>query len=368
MGIRRLRVNMPGDKAYEIRIGTAASDRLGETLRDVNDSNVAVIIADSEVVEPYAPKVRAQLEAAKYRVSVLTVPHGEESKSLDVAGQLYDALVQLGVGRDGLIVALGGGVIGDLAGFVAATYMRGLAFAQVPTTLLAMVDASVGGKNGVNIEGGKNLVGTFAQPILVCEDTDFLMTLPEREWACGMGEVAKTAVIGPKTFYDWLKENAADLKAGNIAATQDAIAQSVAFKADVVIHDEHETSGLRECLNYGHTLAHAIEKVAGFGVYPHGLAVAEGMRFAARLAADVLDTPVDFVLEQDGLLDELGLASITEAYDPAQLLDAMTHDKKARSGQVRFVLPKAPGEWESVAVDREHITAHLEAWAASKRV
>ena len=366
MSIRRLRVNMPDDTVYEVRIGTGASNHLGMTTRMVNDSHDAVIIADSEVVGPYAPKIREQLEGSDYRVSILTVPHGEESKSMEVAGELYDALVQLGIGRDGLIVALGGGVIGDLAGFVAATYMRGLAFAQVPTTLLAMVDASVGGKNGINLPGGKNLVGTFAQPILVCEDTDFLMTLPEREWTCGMGEVAKTAVIGPKTFYDWLKENVSDLAAGNISATQDAIAQAVAFKADVVIHDEHETSGLRECLNYGHTLAHAIEKVAGFGTYPHGLAVAEGMRFAARLAADVLETPVEFVLEQDSLLDELGLKSISESYDPKLLLDAMCHDKKVRSGEVRFVLPKGPGEWESKTVDRERLSAHLEAWAASK--
>ena len=366
MSIRRLKINMPGDEAYEVRIGTAASDKLGETLRAINASKTAVIIADSAVSDTYGPKIRSQLEGASYRVVTLTVPSGETNKSLEVAGELYEALASTGISRDGLIVALGGGVVGDLAGFVAATWMRGIAFAQVPTTLLAMVDASVGGKNGVNLEAGKNLVGTFAQPIHVCEDTDFLMSLPEREWTCGMGEIAKTAVIGPASFYSWLEENAADLVAGRISATQDAIAQSVAFKADVVLHDEHETKGLRECLNYGHTFAHALESVAGYGIYPHGLAVAEGMRFAARLSADVLDTPVDFVTGQDALLDSLGLVAIEEAYDPESLLEAMGKDKKVRAGKVRFVLPKAQGKWEAVPVEHDRIRAHLGAWAASK--
>ena len=367
MTIRRLRINLPDEKAYEVRIGTSASDRLGETLRKVNGSRKAVIVADGAVAETFGPKVREQLEGVSYKVRMLTVPPGESSKSLEVAAELYDALAKLGISRDDLIVSLGGGMVGDLAGFVAATWMRGIAFAQVPTTLLAMVDASVGGKNGVNLPSGKNLVGTFAQPVLVCEDTDFLMTLPEREWACGMGEIAKTAVIGPAAFYSWLKDNTADLMEGKIAATQDAIAQSVAFKADVVIHDEHETLGVRECLNYGHTLAHALESVAGYGHYPHGLAVAEGMRFAARLAADVIDTPVEFVLEQDSLLDSLGLAAIPDAYDPDELLKAMLHDKKVRSGKVRFVLPKGQGSWEATTLERERIKVHLEAWAASKQ-
>lgn len=367
MSIRRLKVNL-SSSPYEVRIGDGAIDKLGATLRQINTSKKAVIIADSEVASLYGPRVRKVLEASDYAVSDLVVPHGESNKNLEVAGELYDALALLGISRDDLIVALGGGVVGDMAGFVAATYMRGLPFVQVPTTLLSMVDASVGGKNAVNLPAGKNLVGTFAQPIHVLIDTDFLASLPQREWICGMGEIAKTAVIGTAQFYDWLCDNVELLVARDQTATQDAIAQCVAFKADVVIHDEHETEGIRECLNYGHTFGHALESLAGYGVLSHGQAVAEGMRFSARLAADVLGTDIDFVLEQDALLDAMGLAAVTESYPALELCEKMYADKKVREGAVRFVLPRSQGDWEVVSVDRATLMTHLNAWQQSKEL
>lgn len=366
MSVRRLKINIPDDVSYEVRIGDGASRRLGAQLRECNTSERAVMIVDSTVAPLYGKSIRGVLEDSGYVVSDLEVPQGETSKSLAVAEELYNALALLGVGRDCLVVSLGGGVIGDLAGFVAATYMRGVDFAQVPTSLLAMVDASVGGKNAVNIEAGKNLVGTFRQPIAVCADTDFLASLPQTEWVCGLGEVAKSAIIGGAAFYSWLRDNVESLRAGDQVAASDAIAQCVAFKAGVVIKDVHEEAGVRECLNYGHTLGHALEVLAGYGNISHGLAVAEGMRFAARLAADVIDTPVDFVLEQDELLDSLGLASLDQAFDAGELCERMYADKKARGGQVRFVLPQGQGSWQLTEVGRDKLMEHLTAWQRSK--
>jgi len=365
MSIRRLRINLPS-APYEVRVGAGATQGLGAIVAELHDPGRAVVIADSEVASLYAPAVTESLEKAGFTVTNLTVPHGEQNKNLEVAGELYSALAQSGLGRDGLVCALGGGVVGDMAGFVAATYLRGVSFVQLPTTLLAMVDASVGGKNAVDIAEGKNLVGTFYQPLHVMADTAFLASLPPREWACGFGEVVKSAVIGPPVFYDWLCNNVEALVAHDQATVEDAIAQCVAFKADVVISDEHETLGRRECLNYGHTFGHALEKVAGFGVYSHGQAVAEGMRFAARLGAEISDTSIDFVEEQDALLDAMGLPAIEQAYSADALCEAMYGDKKVRSGILRFVIPLEQGRWELVNVPRDAVMNHLRAWQASR--
>lgn len=366
MAIARIVVNIADAASYDVRIGAELVEKLGGYLRDVNRSDTALVITDENVGPLYLGAAKASLAEAGYRTLDITVPAGENTKSVAVASEIWAAMADLKLGRDVLVVALGGGVVGDLAGFVAATYMRGVAFAQVPTTLLSMVDSSVGGKTGINLDQGKNLVGCFKQPIQVCASTSVLATLPEREWACGCAEIAKSAVIDSDEFFFWLADAAEALASRDEATVAEAIARSVVFKANVVAEDETESKGVRECLNYGHTLGHAIEALAGFGAFSHGEAVAEGMRFAARLGAACVGTPTDVVLAQDELLDSLGLPSLPWSAEPEAVLDAMKGDKKVRGGRLRFVLPREVGLWEVAEVDDETVLEHLGAWARSK--
>ncbi len=362
-------VNIPGEVAYDVRIGSEVLQGLGAYLKRIDATAKAprlLVITDSNVAPLYLAEVKASLKSAGYRVSDIVVPAGEESKSLEVVGEIWEAMASLKLGRDCAVVALGGGVVGDLAGFVASAYMRGVPVAQVPTTLLSMVDSSVGGKTGVNLSAGKNLVGAFKQPSYVCASTAALATLPDREWRCGSAEIAKSAVIESDDFFFWLVENASALAARDEAVAAEAIARCVVFKANVVAEDKTESRGIRECLNYGHTLGHAIETLAGYGVYSHGEAVAEGMRFAARLGAALVGTPIELVRAQDELLDELGLPALSWSADPADVLSAMKGDKKARAGAVRFVLPRDVGDWVVLEVEDEVLLEHLGAWAQSR--
>lgn len=369
MPATKIVVNIPSEPVYDVRIGTDVLEGLGSYCRRVPavaDAPRMLVITDSNVAPLYLDAAKASLRRAGYAVSDITVPAGESSKSLAVAGEVWEAMASLALERDCAVVALGGGVVGDLAGFVASTYMRGIAVVQVPTTLLAMVDSSVGGKTAVNLEAGKNLVGTFKQPAYVCASTATLSTLPEREWTCGCAEIAKSAVIAGDEFFFWLEDNAAALAARDEAAATEAIARSVVFKADVVAQDKTESRGVRECLNYGHTLGHAVEALAGYGVFSHGAAVAEGMRFAARLGAELVGAAPELVRAQDELLDALGLPALAWSAEPADMLAAMKRDKKARSGCVRFVLPTDVGSWQLVTVCDEDILRHLAQWKDAK--
>lgn len=362
-------VNIPGEVPYDVRIGTDVHDGLGKYLAKLEKVAKAprlVVISDSNVAPLYLATAKESLRAAGFRVSDIVVPAGEESKSLEVAGEIWEAFGALGVTRDCAVVALGGGVVGDLAGFIASTYMRGLPMVQVPTTLLSMVDSSVGGKTGVNLSAGKNLVGTFKQPSYVCASTATLTTLNEREWCCGCAEIAKSSVIDSDDFFFWMMENAPALAARDEAVATEAIARSVVFKANVVAEDKTESRGVRECLNYGHTLGHAVEQLAGYGVYSHGAAVAEGMRFAARLGAALVGTPVEFVRMQDELLDTLGLPALDWSAEPEAMLGSMKRDKKARAGVVRFVLPRDVGDWVLLDMEDDVLLEHLAAWKGSK--
>ena len=362
-------VNIPGEAPYDVRIGADVLDGLGSYLRKLDATAHAprvLVISDTNVAPLYLEETKRSLADAGYRTSDIVVPAGENTKSVEVAGEIWEAMASLRLGRDCAVVALGGGVVGDLAGFTASTYMRGITVVQAPTSLLAMVDSSVGGKTGVNLSAGKNLVGTFNQPAYVCASTKVLSTLPEREWACGCGEIAKSAVIDSDEFFFWLTDNAAKLAARDHDVTAEAIARSVVFKADVVAQDKTESRGVRECLNYGHTLGHAVESLAGYGVYSHGAAVAEGMRFAARLGAALLGTSMDVVRAQDDLLDELGLGALAWSAPAKDMLSVMKRDKKVRGGVVKFVLPRDIGAWELVEVDDDTILEHLGAWARSK--
>lgn len=358
-------VDIAGHAPYDVRVMPGAIASLGATLRELDANPQALIITDGEVAARYLDPVRVSLEAADFHCSVITVPSGEEAKSIACAAEIWNAMADCKLNRDSLVVALGGGVVGDLAGFTGSTFMRGLSVVQVPTTLLSMVDSSVGGKTAINLDAGKNLVGTFCQPLYVCADLDTLSTLPEREWACGCAEIAKSALIDSDDFFFWLCAHAEELAARDMAVTQEAVVRSVVFKAQVVAADEQETKGVRECLNYGHTLAHAIETEAGYGRYSHGAAVAEGMRFAARLAAARLGTSVDLVRSQDELLDTLGLPALDFHADPNRLLELMFSDKKVRSNTLRFVLPRDVGEWEVATLEPEFVLEHLVAWQQS---
>ena len=361
-------VNLPGKPSYDVRIGAGQLDSLGKRAMEVlPQATSAAIITDTNVNPLYGAAVRDSLRSVGLSTMTIAVPAGEASKNADCLMEIWKAMATRKMDRDSMVVALGGGVVGDMAGFSAATYLRGIAYVQVPTTLLAMVDSSVGGKTAIDLEQGKNLVGAFKQPAYVCADTSTLTTLDAREWACGCGEVAKSAVIDSDDFFFWLVEHAEELAARDAAAVQEAITRCVVFKAGVVAADEEERAGVRECLNYGHTLGHAIEKLAGYGTFSHGHAVAEGMRFAMRLGAALEGAPLELVFEQDALLDALNLPALDFSADVDELLLAMQSDKKARGGKIRFVLPRDVGDWTVREVDDETLREHPQAWARSKQ-
>jgi 3-dehydroquinate synthase len=354
-----------GPDSYDVQVGAGLLGDVGARVRGVSSARKVALVSDATVARLLGATVGASLHSAGFEVLTFDVEAGERSKNWRIAGELLEAFAYHGLGRNDLVVALGGGVIGDLAGFAAATYLRGVDFVQVPTTLLAQVDSSVGGKTGVDLAAGKNLVGAFQQPKLVVADTSALMTLPESEWTSGCAEVAKTAVLDGEEFLSTLEASAASLMARDEAVTVDTVQRCVRFKSAVVRSDEKDR-GARECLNYGHTLGHAIETVAGYGAFPHGLAVAEGMRFAARLSVEVAQGSVEFVQRQDRLLDSVGIPVMSQALAPGSLLRAMHADKKARDGQVRFVLVDAPGVWQCDPVPDATVMEHLQAWSASK--
>ena len=367
MSATRVVVNLPGQRSYDVRIGPRVLDGLGRKVRELlpSCSHVAVI-GDANVAPLYGARAKEALNQEGLSVTEITVPAGEDSKSLAVLAEIWQALASKKLDRSCCIVSLGGGVASDLAGFAAAAYLRGVACIHVPTSLLAMVDASVGGKTGVNLPAGKNLVGAFKQPAYVCADTATLATLPEREWTCGWAEVAKTAVLDSDEFFFWLDGASAQLRAHDDDAVREAITRCVVFKADVVARDEEETQDVRACLNLGHTLGHALEACTGYGTCSHGEAVAEGMRFAARLSAAVAGASLEFVQAQDELLDKLGLESLPFSVPPRELIDCMHGDKKVHDGQIRFVLPTDIGSWEVRPVADDVVLEHLDAWARSK--
>jgi 3-dehydroquinate synthase len=364
MGTHRLKVVLDKDSTYDIRVGNHLLANLGVHLREVCKATKAVVITDSTVAPLYLEKAREGLVKADFEVFDLTIPAGEDSKNLAVASELWDALAMLGIGRDGVIVGLGGGVVGDISGFVASTYMRGIDCVQVPTSLLAMVDSSIGGKTAINLTGGKNLVGTFNQPIYVAADLETLSTLPEAEWENGFAEIAKSSLIDGSEFYEWLAKNTDELVSHDEVSVQQAIVRALTFKARVVASDEKE-KGERECLNYGHTFAHALEVVSNYKI-SHGRAVAEGIRFASRLAVEAAGASSDFADQQESLLNRLGLTHIIEAYSADDLYERMFSDKKVRSNELRFVFAKKSGDWETVAVDPDLVKIYLILWEQAR--
>ena len=337
-----------GDRSYDITIGAGNLAQSAAALTALGKVSHAVVVTDGNVQEPHGLTVAESLAAAELDVDVVSIEPGEESKSVEVAAGLWNGLLELGVDRQSVVVAVGGGVVGDLAGFIAATFLRGLRFFQVPTSLLAQVDSSVGGKVGVNLPGAKNTVGSFWQPIGVLIDTATLATLPEREYRSGLAEVVKYGVILDAEFFAFLEAHAADLLARAPAALTTTIARCCRLKADVVEQDEFERSGLRAVLNYGHTYAHAFETLGGYGTLLHGEAVSIGMLCASRLAERLGRIDAAATARQRKLLETFGLPIDVPAVDRDEAVQVMLRDKKVSHGTLRFVLPSRLGHVELV--------------------
>lgn len=335
------------ERSYTIEIGRRTLVNAAQCVAADAPSHV-VLIADANVELPHAATVAESLSTADIDVDLVIVEAGEPSKSIEVAAELWQKLLDLGTDRRSAVVAVGGGVIGDLAGFVAATYARGLPFYQVPTTLLAQVDSSVGGKVGINLPAAKNMVGAFWQPRGVLIDVDTLTTLPEREYRSGLGEVVKYGVILDASFFAYLEQHIAQLNARDCETLVYVIQRCCRLKADIVEADERETTGSRAALNYGHTFAHAFEATSGYGEYLHGEAVSIGMLCASRLAERLGRIDRAMTDRQQALLVALGLPIGVPTTDPDLLLRAMMHDKKVEHGKLRFVLPTQLGHVELV--------------------
>jgi 3-dehydroquinate synthase len=351
-----------GERSYTIEIGTGNLSALGQRADHWCQLTHAVIITDLHVEKPHAQAAAESLVAVGIEVDMLIVEAGEQSKSVDAAAGLWDKLLEVGADRKSVIVAVGGGVVGDLAGFVAATFARGLAFVQVPTTLLAQVDSSVGGKVGINLAGSKNMVGAFWQPAGVLIDTSTLATLKEREYRAGLAEVVKYGVILDADFFAYLEGHVTELTQREADVLEHVITRCCRLKADIVQNDEREQTGLRAMLNYGHTFCHALEAVTLYGQYLHGEAVAIGMLCASRLAERMGRVDQEFTARQHALLSKLGLPVAWPAHlDHDAVLSAMSHDKKVEHGRLRFVLPTRMGHVELVDnVDVQHVRAALQ--------
>jgi 3-dehydroquinate synthase len=357
--MRMVHVNL-GPRSYDIEIG---SGNLVEAARFCNadeDDAHAVIITDANVVGLYADPIVNALEEGGAEVNVLEIDAGEQSKSADMASGLWEELLDAGADRKTVVVALGGGVVGDLAGFVAATFVRGLRFVQIPTTLLAQVDSSVGGKVGINLPGGKNMVGAFWQPRGVLIDVDVLQSLPARECRAGLAEVVKYGVIQDADFFAYLEANVEPINARDRTVLADIVERCCRLKADVVEQDEREETGLRSILNYGHTFCHAFEAATEYEKLLHGEGVAIGMMCAARLAERLGRVDATFTERQQKLLEAFKLPLDAPDVEHDELIELMYRDKKVERGKLRFVLPTRLGHVELVGdVANEDIGAVL---------
>jgi len=325
-------------QSYPIFVGYGLLDKLGEKMKQAALSGTATVISDENVFSFYGSKVEGILKDAGFAVNPFVVPPGEETKNIDYANKIYDFLVKHRAERDDVIIALGGGMVGDLAGFVAATFLRGIFWVQVPTSLVAMVDASIGGKVGVNHPEGKNLIGAFYQPNLVLADCEALTTLPQRELTSGWAEVIKHALILDGEFFQFLESNVNGLTKLEPELLTRAIARSAAIKAQVVSQDEKEREGKRTVLNYGHTIAHGLEASTQYKRFLHGEAVAIGMMGAAKLSQRLVLLSSDAVERQRALLQKFGLPTGFSGLDLTGITRAMQLDKKVKEKAIRWVL------------------------------
>jgi len=347
-----------GDRSYEIVIAPGALDEVASTIAATVSTSHLLVVSDSNVAPLYLDRITDLLSGSFDRVDSMVVPAGEPSKSVAQCDQLWQKMIELKTDRKSAVVALGGGVVGDLAGFLAASFTRGLPFVQIPTSLLAQVDSSVGGKVGINLPQAKNMVGAFWQPRSVIIDPLALNTLDEANYRAGMAEVIKYGVIMDEEFFQFLESSVDQIKVRDAQTLTKIIAQSCRCKAQVVEEDEHETSGRRAILNYGHTYGHAIEAVFGYGKYLHGEAISIGMTCAARLARQLGMVDQDFCDRQTTLFQQIGLPTEAPEENLDQLMDAMTRDKKVAGGKLKLILPTRMGHVELIdAPDSQQILA-----------
>lgn len=352
-----VRVDLPR-AGYDVHIASGAEQAWTAPLRPLVEGRHVAVVTDNRVESLYRDAFSASLKAAGVRRTTwCAVPPGEQSKRLEVLDGVYDTLLGDRLGRDGVVCALGGGVVGDLGGFAAATVHRGVDFIQVPTTLLAMVDSSIGGKVGINHAVGKNLVGAFHQPGAVLANLDVLQTLSARELTCGIAEVIKYGVIADPALFSRLEKHALAIQTGDFEHLLDIVVTSATIKADVVVRDERE-GGLRMVLNFGHTLGHAIEATSGYGKWSHGEAIAVGMVMAAEFGVELGHTPQPLIARIRELCEVFHLPAEIAPADRPVLATSVGHDKKVRGSDVRFVIARSLGHVtvESVPLVR------LEGW------
>ena len=329
-----------GDRSYPIMIGSGLLDA-AQTYQNLPPASTAVIVSNTVVAPLYAVRLQAALQSVFRKVILLVLPDGEACKDWPHLQLIFDVLLENNCDRKTILFALGGGVVGDMTGFAAASYMRGVPFVQIPTTLLAQVDSSVGGKTAINHPLGKNMIGAFYQPLLVVSDLDLLSTLPPRELSAGLAEIIKYGPIADPDFFAWAESNMDALVAGDSAALSYAVGRSCEIKARVVSSDERE-QGLRACLNFGHTFGHAIESGMGYGQWLHGEGVGCGMVMAAHLSQRLGLVDASFVDRLTNLVKRAGLPvkgpQLSESDNAGRYLELMRVDKKSEAGEIRFVL------------------------------
>ena len=350
-----------GDRSYDIFIKRGSLGEVGERLGNLGLGGAAAIVTNPVVGRLYGAAVSRALKAAGFAPHVITIPEGERAKTLQTVSKILDALAAARFERGSSVIALGGGVVGDIAGFAAAVYLRGVQFVQIPTTLIAQVDSSVGGKTGVNHRLGKNLIGSFYQPRLVLVDPATLETLPRREWVAGLAEVIKYGVIADEELFGYLESHIESLLKMADGPVAHVIRRSCEIKASVVAQDERE-SGLRRILNYGHTIGHALEALGSYRRLIHGEAVAIGMVQEAGLAHRLGICSEDVVHRQRGLVGRAGLPWALPGVRYRDLWAAMRHDKKVADGRVHCVFPQRIGAVRVAPLD----AAAVKGWLADR--
>jgi 3-dehydroquinate synthase len=337
-----------GPRSYSVVVEPGALDTVGERLRALGVGRRVALVTDAAIMRLHGAGVAGSLERAGFAVAVVEVPEGEAAKTLAVAEHCWDRLLAAGLDRTSTVLGLGGGAVGDVAGFVAATYMRGMHFVTLPTTILAQVDASIGGKTAVDHPKAKNLIGAFHQPRLVIVDPAVVRTLPERDFRSGLAEIVKHGVVLEQAYFEEVERDAADLLARRLDVLERIIGGSCRLKASVIERDPEEKSELRFALNYGHTIGHALEASTGYGRWTHGEAVALGMVAEARLARRLGVADATTATRQETLLAAVGLPVRAASVDVEAVLGAITRDKKARDGRVPFVLAPCIGDFRVV--------------------
>ncbi len=345
-----------GERSYDIITGSGILGGLGKAVEDLRPGPKVALVTNPTVHELYGHAVEDSLKASGLSTVTITIPDGEEYKSLLWAENILTELLKARLDRGSVLVALGGGVVGDIAGFAASLYMRGIRFVQVPTTLLSQVDSSVGGKTGVNHPLGKNMIGTFWQPSLVWIDVDTLRSLPKRELLAGLSEVIKYGVIWDANFFDYVSDTRERILTLDVETLTHIITRSCEIKAEVVSRDERE-AGLRSVLNYGHTIGHAIESTTGYGKYLHGEAISIGMHLEAKLSHSIGILDEGEISRIKSIMDAYGLpVELPGDVDAQDMLKAMALDKKVLAGKLRFTLPERVGAVKLlVEVEREKV-------------